>query len=222
MVLIRLIILNAFIVSLLGCVSVKPPEVEKNELDIFLFATDDINQDILGLPSPVRVTFLQLATVVEFNQMTELATTSNYKAHLGESVLDEINVTLHPSSKVDFKLPLKPDADYLGVVIAYRDLSNNWKLSLFKQEKQWYQKGGNFMYLEVKANGVEQLTKKEAYLKIANAELKEKGKDIKELTEKEKDKIIKEMDKALAVKKKADLEKGLFIQPAEKAVVAGE
>lgn len=222
MILFRLFIINLIAFSIYGCVSVPTPKPEKNELDIYLFADEDINEDILGMPSPVRLSFLQLATVVEFNQMTELATTSNYKTHLGESVLDEINVTLHPNATVDFKLPLKDEADYLGIVIAYRDLSNNWKLSLLKQEKQWYQKGGNFLYLQVKSDGIVQLERKEALLRIAEEDLKKKGQDIKEMTEKQKEKLLKEMEKALESKKKADLKKGIFIQSAENAVIVGE
>lgn len=208
--------------ALYGCVSVPDKKNAKNDLDVFIFSSDDINEDVLGEASPVRVSILQLANAVEFNQMSELSANAGYKTHLGESVLDEVNFTIRPSSQMEFKLPLKDQTEYLGIVVAYRDLSKNWKLALYKQDKKWYQSGGDFLYLQVTSDGVIPLTKNEALTKIAAKKLEQQGQDLQDLTDKEKDKILKQLDKAMEDKKAADLKRGIFIEQSNKNIQVGE
>lgn len=201
------------------------PQTKKDEikdLDVHIFASEDINEDLLGTPSPVRVTILQLATAIEFNQMSELSKNSDYKSHLGESVLDKVNITMHPAKQEEFKLPLKEKTEYLGIVVAYRDLSKNWKLALYKQDKKWYQKGGNFLYLNVTDEGVIPLNKKDALTLIAEDKLRQKGKELNDLTEKQKKKMIKELNKVVEDKKAADLKRGIFIEKNAASLNIGE
>ena len=142
---------------------------------------------------------------------------STYKSHLGDSVQDEINVTIRPEESLNFQLPLKEEAKYLGILAAFRDPNNQWKISLLKQDKQWYQKNvkSDFLFIHVKANGIEQLTKAQAMDKILQENLTKQGKQLKDLTKEQKQKMLKEIDKALKSRKPANLKRGIFIQSSE-------
>ena len=193
-----------------------------NNLDVYIIASDDINEDVLGVASPVRISVLQLSTIVEFNQMNELSGTTSYKEHLGSSVVHEINIIVRPTTTLDFKLPLSETTEYIGIVVAYRDLSKNWKLALFKQDKKWYQNGANFLYLQVNADGVMALTKKQASKEIASIELKQKGENIDALNKRQQKKLLKKINKDLALKHSVDLDKGIFMEQASKIAQAGK
>lgn len=196
---------------LIACNSIPKKNTDKNEIDVYIFADEDINRNLLNDPSPVKVNVLQLTTEVEFNQMNELSPDGTYKKHLGESVIDDMSMMIRPKTHLEFKLPKKEEADYLGIVVAYRDLNNKWKLSLYKQDKKWYQNGGEYLYLDIKSDGVQQITKKEAVKKILDAKLEKEGKEFAEMTEKEKQKLLKNIEKLINKKKPADLKKGIYI-----------
>ncbi|QOW47026.1 MULTISPECIES: type VI secretion system lipoprotein TssJ [Acinetobacter] len=196
---------------LMACNAIPKKNTEKNEIDVYIFADEDINRNLLNDPSPVKVNLLQLKTEVEFNQMNELSPDGTYKKHLGESVIDDLSMMIRPKSHLEFKLPKKEEAPYLGIVAAYRDLNNKWKLSFYKQDKRWYQIGGEYLYLDIKADGIHQITQKEAIEKILNAKLEKEGKDLAEMTEKEKEKWRKKIEKIMEKKKAANLEKGIYI-----------
>lgn len=220
----KFISLSLLAVILTSCSMLPLPKLMDNkkeenpELDVRIFADKDINPDVLGTPSPIRLSFLQLSTVVEFDQMNELSTDgSTYKSHLGNSVQDEINATIRPNESLNFQLPLKNEAKYLGVLAAFRDPNNQWKISLLKQDKQWYQKNikSNFLFIHVKANGIEQLTKTQAMDKILQENLAKQGKQLKDLTKEQREKMLKQIDKALKSNKPANLKRGIFIQSSE-------
>jgi type VI secretion system protein VasD len=196
---------------LVACNAVPKQNAPQDSIDVYIFADEDINPNILNDPSPVKVNILQLKTEVEFNQMSGLSPDGMYKQHLGESVVDDISMMVRPKTHMEFKLPNKRDVDYLGVVVAYRDLDNKWKMSLYKQDKRWYQNGGEYLYLNVRANGVEQIGKKDALNKLLNEKLEKEGKKISSLTEKEKKKMLDDLEKVMDKKKAANLKKGIYI-----------
>lgn len=198
-----------------GCTSLGKTNAKKDaEVDVHLIADADINQDVLGIPSPVRLSFLQLTSEIEFRQMMQMNTDDiPYTEFLGKSVLDETNVMIRPDQMLDFKLPLNEEARYLGVVAAYRDEDNVWKNALAKQEKRWYQlKDANFLYLHITANNVVQLSKQDATEKMLAKKLKEQGKDIAALTVEEKNKLLRQMRKQMEKHQPADLSKGYFAE----------
>lgn len=200
---------------LFACNSIPKKEVEQNQLDVYIFADENINPNLLNDPSPVKVNLIQLTTEMEFNQMNELSPNGKYKTHLGESVIDEVGFMIRPKQHIDFKLKISEKADYLGVVGAYRNLNTNWKLSFYKQDKKWYQKGGEYLYLDLKAEGIQQITKEEAIEKILAENLEKTGQELMKLTEKEKEKMKNNIEKLMENKKKADLKKGIYIQTTE-------
>ncbi len=196
---------------MMACNTLPKKNSEKKEIDVYIFADEDINRNSLNDPSPVKINLLQLTTDVEFKQMSDLSPDGTYKKYLGETVIDDVSIMVRPKTQTEFKLAEKSEADYLGIVIAYSNLNNKWKLSFYKQDKKWYQTGGEYLYLDVKADGIYQLSKKEALEKILDAKLEKEGKNLAEMTEKQKQKMLKSIEKMMEKKKAADLKKGIYI-----------
>ena len=208
--------------ALYGCASL-PSSDDKapSEIDVILMSDADINEDILGVASPVRLTLLQLSSEIQFRQLPHMMSDDkSYGELLGGSMLEQTDVTLRPDELLEFKLPLNDKTKYLGVATAYRDESNDWKQSLQKQDKRWYQvRDNHFLYLHVQPQGVVQLSKQEALSKMLAFKLKEQGKsmeDFKKLTKREQDKALKKLEKALEESAPADMSKGYFSSPKPK------
>lgn len=211
------------IMVLHGCMSL-PSNDDKapSEIDVILMADPDINEDVLGIPSPVRLTLLQLSSEIQFRQLPQMASDDkSYETLLGGSMLEQTQVMLRPDELLEFKLPLNEKTKYLGVITAYRDESNDWKSSLQKQEKRWYQvKDNHFLYLYIQPQSVTQLSKQEALSKMLTFKLKEQGKsieDFEKLTKREQDRVLKKLEKALEKSTPADMSKGYFSSSNSKA-----
>lgn len=211
----KLIILIYMVVLLSACSTIvsKKKSRDVDTIDVYIFAESDVNQNLLGDNSPVKITILQLYTEVEFNQMNQLSLTDSYKEHLGESVLEETNMMIHSDEHLQFKLPLNPKSDYLGFIIYYRDIDRKWKFQLSKQDKKWYQSGGEFLYLDIEKDGVIQLTKKQALEKLVEEKIQNEKEKLSDLKEKEVKKLKKNIKKVMNNKKSADLKKGIYIEP---------
>ena len=209
----KFMLLGCVLTFLAACTTLSPKKSNSEGiLDVYVFADDDINRNLLGEPSPVKLSVLQLISEVEFNQMNELSSSGTYKTHLGSSVLEETNVMVRPGQNLNFKLPMNERADYLGVVVALRDVEKKWKFSLYKQHLRWYQRGGEFLYLEVKDEGVIQLSKSEALDKILEKKLADEKVNLEEMTEKQRLKLKDGIQKMMDEKKPANLKKGIYIQ----------
>ena len=209
----KIMLLGCALIFLAACSTLSPNKSNSEGiLDVYVFADDNINRNLLGEPSPVKLSVLQLISEVEFNQMNELSSSGTYKTHLGSSVLEETNVMVRPGKNLNFKLPMNERADYLGVVVALRDVEKKWKFSLYKQHLRWYQRGGEFLYLEVKDEGVIQLSKSEALDKILEKKLADEKVNLEEMTEKQRLKLKDGIQKMMDEKKPANLKKGIYIQ----------
>lgn len=218
MLFVRSLLLTMLSLTLISCATTSGNNKKsgEEELKVYLFADEDVNKDVYNIPSPTRMTFLQLASVIEFNQLNEITNDDNYAVHLGDSVLDEINVVIKPEEILDFELPLKEGTKYIGVIAAFQDTNNDWKLALRKQLPVRWQRNVNFLYLNVRANDIAQLSKDDAVLKIASQQLQEKGEDINSLEDFEKKKLLRNTAKDLTKKRPKDMSKGLFLQANDK------
>ena len=92
----KLILLTYIIIFLNACnsLSLQKSSSKDNELEVYIFAENDINPNLLAEPSPLRMSILQLNSEIEFNQMNELTLEDTYKKHLGESVFEEMNIII--------------------------------------------------------------------------------------------------------------------------------
>jgi type VI secretion system protein VasD len=88
-----------------------------------LAASQDVNPDINGRPSPVVVRIFQLHGDGEFTSAEFFALYTHEKESLGASLIASQEFELRPGEHLDTKIPLARDARYVGAIAAYRDLS---------------------------------------------------------------------------------------------------
>lgn len=210
-----LILIAASLYLLSGCTTLNKNNTKKDEyVDVYLIADKDINQDVLGVPSPLKLNFLQLASEIEFRQMAQMNTEGiPYTEFLGKSVLNETSVMIRPNQLLDFQLPLNNEMRHLGMVANYRDDNSIWKKSLIPQKQPWHQlKKTNFLYLQITANNIVQLPEMEALEKILAIKLQEQNIDLEELTEEHKNKLLTQIQKHIKNQQQSDPSKGYFLE----------
>lgn len=129
----RGILLVLAVVGLAGCASQPPKPVQTQAT---LIASADVNPDSQGRPSPVVVRIYQLRGDAQFNDAAFFALFDNEKSTLGEDLIMRDERTLFPGQSAPLSLALAPDARFLGVVAAYRDIrSSRWRAVVGVPEK---------------------------------------------------------------------------------------
>jgi type VI secretion system protein VasD len=129
----RGILLVLAALGLAACASQPPKPVVTQAT---LSASADVNPDSEGRPSPVVVRIYQLKGDAEFNDAGFFALFDNEKATLGENLIMRDERTLFPGQKSPLNVALSPDARFLGVVAAYRDIrSSRWRAVVGVPEK---------------------------------------------------------------------------------------
>ncbi|EGZ50915.1 type VI secretion system lipoprotein TssJ [Neisseria wadsworthii] len=185
-----------------ACASNHKPPKESDEsgemIDLQIIISPDVNSDLAGRPSPIRLDLYQLTSDGEFKKANYFELTNNAKETLGDKLIQQSQFMLYPNTvKI---LPIKIDSHlkYLGVVASYRDLDNSrWQLILLKQKKRWYQFGKHYFYLNLGRNKLNQLSKTE--MRNMLQEYKERHPDNKRIKENGK---VRKHD--------SDLSKGVF------------
>jgi type VI secretion system protein VasD len=129
----RGILLVLAVVGLAACASQPPKPVQTQAT---LIASADVNPDSQGRPSPVVVRIYQLRGDAQFNDAGFFALFDNEKSTLGEDLIMRDERTLFPGQSAPLSLALAPDARFLGVVAAYRDIrSSRWRAVVGVPEK---------------------------------------------------------------------------------------
>ena len=101
-----------------------------------LSASADVNPDPDGRPSPVVVRIYQLRGDSEFSGSAFLALYDKDKETLGASLISREEQTLFPGQQVEMKLPLSPEAVFIGVYAGFRDFqSTRWRAITRAPEK---------------------------------------------------------------------------------------
>lgn len=119
--------------ALSACAS-QPPKPAPTQAVIMASAA--VNPDSLGRPSPVVVRIYQLRGDAEFKDAGFFALYDHEKATLGSSLIMRDERTLFPGQRVQLDLALSPDARFLAVAAAYRDLrSSRWRAVVGVPEK---------------------------------------------------------------------------------------
>lgn len=119
--------------ALAACAS-QPPKPVQTQATVM--ASADVNPDSSGRPSPVVVRIYQLQGDSEFNDADFFALFDNEKATLGSSLIMRDERTLFPGQQARLDLALAPDARFLGVVAAYRDIrATRWRAEVGVPEK---------------------------------------------------------------------------------------
>ena len=104
----------------------KPPKAV-----IHITASNDINPDISGRPSPVVVRIYALKNDDIFNTADFFALYENDKSILGDTMTAREEVELAPGDSVKMEKEFSMDTTHVGVIAAYRDLDHaTWRGSI--------------------------------------------------------------------------------------------
>jgi type VI secretion system protein VasD len=119
--------------ALAACAS-QPPKPAPTQAAVI--ASADVNPDSQGRPSPVVVRIYQLRGDAEFKDAGFFALWDQEQATLGSSLIMRDERTLFPGQQVKLDLALSPDARFLAVAAAYRDIrSSRWRAVVGVPEK---------------------------------------------------------------------------------------
>lgn len=115
---------------LAGCAGVSPISTV-TKLDLTLTASESLNPDLHGRPSPVVVHLLELRHPVAFEHADFFSLYSRAEQALPKDWVNGEELELRPGKQLALKLSVEPDSRYVGVLAAYRDLPHvQWRLVL--------------------------------------------------------------------------------------------
>lgn len=122
-------ILTAFtaLVLLAGCASMSPYS-DLTKLNLKLTASDQLNPDLNGRPSPVVLRLVELKHPVAFESADFFSLYDRAKESLAPDLVASEELELRPGESVELKLSIASGSRYVGVLAAYRDLpETRWR-----------------------------------------------------------------------------------------------
>ncbi len=118
------------LVVLAGC-STLSPYSHVTKLNLKLTASDQVNPDLNGRPSPVVVRLFELKHPVAFENADFFSLYERAKESLAPDMVASEELELRPGETVELKLSLQEGSRYVGVLAAYRDLPDSrWRYTL--------------------------------------------------------------------------------------------
>lgn len=94
-----------------------------------LAASQDVNPDINGRPSPVVLRIFQLRGDAEFAKADFAGLFLSEKAALGGNLIDVEEFALHPGETLETRLPMAGDTRYIAAAAGFRDIGNaQWRV----------------------------------------------------------------------------------------------
>ncbi|MDO7896640.1 type VI secretion system lipoprotein TssJ [Pseudomonas citrulli] len=124
--------LVAFLMTLglSGCAAWSPFST-MTKLHLTLAASDQLNPDLHGRPSPVVVRLFELRHPVAFENADFFSLYERAKDTLSTDLVASEELELRPGDSVELRLGLTGDGRYLGMLAAYRDLPHTrWRYTL--------------------------------------------------------------------------------------------
>jgi type VI secretion system protein VasD len=104
-----------------------------------LSATNDVNPDINGRPSPVVLRVFQLRSAAEFTSADFAALYSHEKESLGANLVAVEEFELHPGENLDIRLAMARDTRYIGAIAAFRDINSaQWRTLLARPSRSFF------------------------------------------------------------------------------------
>ena len=114
--------------SLLGACASMSPYSSLTKLDLRLSASDQLNPDLNGRPSPIVVRLLELKHPVAFENADFFSLYERAKESLAPDLVASEELELRPGQSLELKLSVERDSRYVGVLAAYRDLpETRWR-----------------------------------------------------------------------------------------------
>ena len=118
----------ALTVLLLNGCSALSPYSSLTKLNLTLSASDQINPDLNGRPSPVVIRLLELKHPVAFENADFFSLYQRAKESLAQDLVVSEELELRPGETLALKLSVEPGSRYVGVLAAYRDLpQSQWR-----------------------------------------------------------------------------------------------
>ena len=121
------------VLVLLGGCSNLSPFSTLTKLDLTLAASDEVNPDLHGRPSPVVVQLFELKHPVAFENADFFTLYGHAEQALPKDWVSSEELELRPGEQVALKLRSEPQSRYVGIIAAYRDLPHvqwRWVLAL--------------------------------------------------------------------------------------------
>ncbi|MBO3277354.1 type VI secretion system lipoprotein TssJ [Pseudomonas schmalbachii] len=120
----------AVLVTLAGC-SALSPYSSLTKLDLTLSASDQLNPDLNGRPSPIVLRLLELQHPVAFENADFFSLYERPKESLAPDLVASEEIELRPGETREFRLSVQKGSRYVGLLAAYRDLpETRWRYVL--------------------------------------------------------------------------------------------
>jgi type VI secretion system protein VasD len=120
----------AALVLLAGCSSLSPYS-HVTKLNLKLTASDQLNPDLNGRPSPIVVRLFELKHPVTFENADFFSLYERAKESLAPDLVASEEIELRPGETVEMKLSVEEGSRYVGILAAYRDLpETKWRYTV--------------------------------------------------------------------------------------------
>ncbi|CAI8954187.1 type VI secretion system protein VasD [Pseudomonas sp. IT-P253] len=120
----------AALLILAGCSSLSPYS-HVTKLNLRLTASDQLNPDLNGRPSPIVVRLFELKHPVTFENADFFSLYEHAKESLAPDLVVSEEIELRPGETVEMKLSVQEGSRYVGVLAAYRDLpETKWRYTV--------------------------------------------------------------------------------------------
>lgn len=104
------------------------PYSKMTKLDLSLSASDQLNPDLDGRPSPIVVRLIELKNPVAFENADFFSLYERPKESLSPDLVASEEIELRPGETLELKLSVNDGSRYVGVLAAYRDLpETRWR-----------------------------------------------------------------------------------------------
>ncbi|WP_237885121.1 type VI secretion system lipoprotein TssJ [Pseudomonas sp. PGPR40] len=115
------------LVLLAGCSSLSPYSTA-TKLNLKLTASDQLNPDLNGRPSPIVVRLFELKHPVAFENADFFSLYERARESLAPDLVASEELELRPGETIELKLNVEEGSRYVGVLAAYRDLpETKWR-----------------------------------------------------------------------------------------------
>ncbi|PKM36293.1 MAG: type VI secretion system lipoprotein TssJ [Gammaproteobacteria bacterium HGW-Gammaproteobacteria-10] len=130
----RILLSSALLLNTTACSTkeeVIAPTPDPTILELKLKAGKLLNPDIEGRASPLVVRIYQFEAIDKFNTSDFFAIYDNDVALLGQDIIFRKELELQPDTNRNLSLESKPEAHYLAIFAAFRNLDTaQWKTSM--------------------------------------------------------------------------------------------
>lgn len=115
---------------LAGCSALSPYSTE-TKLNLKISASDQLNPDQNGRPSPIVLRLLELKHPTAFENADFFTLYERAKESLAQDLVSDEEIELRPGESLDLKLTVGNGNRYVGVLAAYRDLpETQWRYTV--------------------------------------------------------------------------------------------